>query len=237
MRDSAHGQQSGCAIWMRTGRWRNPEASAGIERKFNPWHDPDDGRFTFAGQGRHHGSGGTGSSAPTQPRKRRKIGTGGGSFGGAGAHASYGGSAPTRSVRKPAPRKPSTPLRAVPGPTPLRTRPSVKPAPARPIRTPRWRKVVRNGYIFQLDELDNTRQIDGTLTDEAKTQDRVQPSAMQVSQTGFRPMTVAISSPTGSMAPGMPSITLPRMLRQIGGPIGCLSRNGPMLWRKARPLP
>lgn len=31
----------------------------GIELKFNPWHDPQDGRFTFAGQGRHYGAGGS----------------------------------------------------------------------------------------------------------------------------------------------------------------------------------
>lgn len=29
----------------------------GYELKFNPWHDPDDGRFTFVGQGRYFGRG------------------------------------------------------------------------------------------------------------------------------------------------------------------------------------
>ena len=38
--------------YLRTGRRIVPAASA-TETKFNPWHDPDDGRFTFAGQGRH----------------------------------------------------------------------------------------------------------------------------------------------------------------------------------------
>ncbi len=66
--------------------------------------------------------------------------------------------------------------------------------------------------------------------------DRVRPSAMQESQTGFRPTTVAISSPIGSMDRVMPSITLPRMLPQTGEPIGCLSRNGPMPWHNARRL-
>lgn len=47
MRDPAHGQQSGFAFWMRTGHWPDSGASAAIERKFNPWHDPDDGRFTL----------------------------------------------------------------------------------------------------------------------------------------------------------------------------------------------
>lgn len=169
MRDSAHGQQGGFALWIRTGRWPDPDASVAVERKFNPWHDPEDGRFTFAGQGRHYGSGGRGSSTATAPRKRGRFKPGNGSYGGAGGSGSFGDSSPARFVPRPVPRKPSTPLRVIPGPAPFRPRPSVRPAPARPIRTPRWRKVVRNGYVFQLDELDNTRRIDGTLTDEAKT--------------------------------------------------------------------
>lgn len=61
-------------------------------------------------------------------------------------------------------------------------------------------------------------------------------SKMRASLTDFRPTTAATSSPIVSMAQGTPSITLPRMPRQIGAPIGCLSRNGPMLWRNARRL-
>jgi LysM repeat protein len=38
-------------IYLRTGR-RVSSAEAALETKFNPWHDPEDGRFTFAGQGR-----------------------------------------------------------------------------------------------------------------------------------------------------------------------------------------
>ena len=34
--------------YIRTGRVRRPE---GLELKFNPWHDPDDGRFTFRNSG------------------------------------------------------------------------------------------------------------------------------------------------------------------------------------------
>jgi LysM repeat protein len=36
--------------YLRTGR-RTPAAK--IEFKFNPWHDPEDGRFTFAGRGNY----------------------------------------------------------------------------------------------------------------------------------------------------------------------------------------
>lgn len=34
--------------YLRTGR----RFAGAVELKFNPWHDPDDGRFTFAGRGR-----------------------------------------------------------------------------------------------------------------------------------------------------------------------------------------
>lgn len=34
--------------WLRTGRLPRPRAADGRELKFNPYHDPDNGRFTFA---------------------------------------------------------------------------------------------------------------------------------------------------------------------------------------------
>ena len=37
--------------WLRTGRWPVPRGADGTELKFNPWHDPKDGRFTTAGGG------------------------------------------------------------------------------------------------------------------------------------------------------------------------------------------
>ena len=43
--------RSAFEIYLRTGR-RVTEIEP-VETKFNPWHDPEDGRFTFAGQGRH----------------------------------------------------------------------------------------------------------------------------------------------------------------------------------------
>ena len=55
------------AIWLRTGR----RSAAGIERKFNPNHDPRDGRFTF-------GPGGAGSSIRTDdPGLGRVMAAGG----------------------------------------------------------------------------------------------------------------------------------------------------------------
>lgn len=38
------------SIWMRTGRRIEGRA---LEVKFNPWHDPENGRFTFVGQGNY----------------------------------------------------------------------------------------------------------------------------------------------------------------------------------------
>jgi len=34
--------------WLRTGRWLRPYAADGRELKFNPYHDPRNGQFTFA---------------------------------------------------------------------------------------------------------------------------------------------------------------------------------------------
>jgi hypothetical protein len=43
-------------IYLRTGK-RVASDPQQLETKFNPWHDPDDGRFTFANQGRYFGRG------------------------------------------------------------------------------------------------------------------------------------------------------------------------------------
>src|SRR5436305_366039 len=55
-------------VWMRTGRWPVARGADGREVKFNPWHDPRTGRFTFAGTGnffaqRWDGGGFTGGGA------------------------------------------------------------------------------------------------------------------------------------------------------------------------------
>lgn len=55
-------QRSDFEIYLRTGRRIAAERDV-TELKFNPWHDPDDGRFTFAGQGRYFGSPRSGGSS------------------------------------------------------------------------------------------------------------------------------------------------------------------------------
>lgn len=63
------------SVWLRTGRLPKSSGVNGIEVKFNPWHDPRNGRFTFAGAGRSYGySGGhgetTGQPSPSQSATR-----------------------------------------------------------------------------------------------------------------------------------------------------------------------
>lgn len=63
------------SIWLRTGRLSSVATADGVELKFNPWHDPEDGRFTFAGSGQSYGQSASGGFR----------GEGGGSGGGGGA--------------------------------------------------------------------------------------------------------------------------------------------------------
>ena len=99
-------------IYLRTGRLPRREGIDGdIEVKFNPWHDPDDGRFTFSGTGVYYGRGGRGvgapgaaSSAPPKNKPGAKQGRppvtgparkpwGGGGFAGGGGGDFRGGGA------------------------------------------------------------------------------------------------------------------------------------------------
>lgn len=48
-------QVTAFSIWLRTGR---RVKDVPIEVKFNPWHDREDGRFTFVGQGNYFPRGG-----------------------------------------------------------------------------------------------------------------------------------------------------------------------------------
>jgi len=71
------------SIWLRTGR---RVEHAPIEVKFNPWHDREDGRFTFVGQGNYFPQGGRTSKAAA-------VSDG---FGGGGASGSWGRQAAPR---------------------------------------------------------------------------------------------------------------------------------------------
>jgi DNA/RNA non-specific endonuclease len=51
------------SVWLRTGRLPRETGVYGVEFKFNPWHDPENGRFTFAGTGHYYGRGSSGQAA------------------------------------------------------------------------------------------------------------------------------------------------------------------------------
>jgi LysM repeat protein len=53
------------SLYLRTGRRIEPDE---VEVKFNPWHDEEDGRFTFAGQGRFYPAGGGSGGNPANPK-------------------------------------------------------------------------------------------------------------------------------------------------------------------------
>jgi LysM repeat protein len=63
-------QRQGFEIYLRTGRVYASSQADGLEAKFNPWHDPGDGRFTFAGGGLYVGPG----SARSRNRQRQSFG-------------------------------------------------------------------------------------------------------------------------------------------------------------------
>lgn len=61
--------------YLRTGRRLLSENSE-AEYKFNHWHDPDDGRFTFAGQGRYSaGDSPAGSGRDRRPAIAKPVQT------------------------------------------------------------------------------------------------------------------------------------------------------------------
>lgn len=62
MQTMADQQRRNFSVWLRTGRRASRSDSHEIELKFNPWHDPEDGRFTFAGTGQYFGPGSTRSA-------------------------------------------------------------------------------------------------------------------------------------------------------------------------------
>lgn len=65
--------------WLRTGRWPVARGPDGIELKFNPYHDPRNGRFTFAPGGA--GGGRDANYVRPGPRQISDPNTGGGEAG------------------------------------------------------------------------------------------------------------------------------------------------------------
>jgi hypothetical protein len=160
---------SGFEFYLRTGR-RIASAHTALETKFNPWHDPEDGRFTFAGQGRYFPG-----PARSQTRKDgRGFGGGGGSFGGGGAGGSWTpraspfrrqrgsgggrGGATRSSESKPARQSPPSPA----APTSSRLAAPRTAQQRRPTQEPRL-TIRKNGHDFSIDAHARTRRVSGEI--------------------------------------------------------------------------
>jgi len=247
MQGSSDGTRNGFAIWLRTGRWPDRGTIPAIERKFNPWHDPENGRFTFAGTGRHYGSGGQGRAArPASPPRRRP---------------------PLRVIRR-ADRLGIVPSVAV-VPVGHGTREDhllVRPSPgqnrfleARLRRLPSFQDRSNRVHPSSLHwRGPSDRQLGGRSNATVTTfhwmrtaiptglksptsrstpgrRDRDRRSAMPVSRTGCRRMTAAISLRTASMAPEMPSTISRRTHRSIAESIASSNKSGSMPKPRASP--
>jgi HK97 family phage portal protein len=142
-----------------------------VEFKFNPWHDAEDGRFTFEGQGqRFAGGGGSfgggGASGKWNKPKAPKPKSDGGGFGG----GQSGGGGASVNGNRPQPATPSTKLLAKPLDKPLELRPDiVKTTVPKVLATvverpmPTIRKISAGGYDFEADAQDRTVRAYGQL--------------------------------------------------------------------------
>lgn len=92
-------RMSAFKYYLRTGR-RSAELDL-LETKFNPWHDPEDGRFTFAGQGRRSGGG----TSRSQDSNRERSVTHNARGGSRNADSAQPSSAPSTSARQPGPNQ------------------------------------------------------------------------------------------------------------------------------------
>jgi hypothetical protein len=167
------------STWLRSGRVPLVQPAEAAERKFNPWHDPDDGRFTFRGAGVYYGRGSSRLGDKPKKPSRAKVGRRpkrvdgfpgeGGSFGGGGADAtteqpasqtrpsggSFGGGGASGSWD--APDEQERQSTGSPGNT---TKPSAGSAKPRE----QFRTEVRGSYTYQIDALDRMRMVSGSLT-------------------------------------------------------------------------
>jgi hypothetical protein len=142
-------------IYLRTGR-RITDDAAALETKFNPWHDPDNGRFAFAGQGRFF----LGRNRSQLADAGRPIRGHGGSFGGGGA----GGSWEAKPRSTPAATRSNAPRESKLVPPVALSWASPKPEPRVEIPS--------NGYNFSIDAHARPGQIAGELTLQSQPRSR-----------------------------------------------------------------
>ncbi|MEI5688017.1 DNA/RNA non-specific endonuclease [Sphingomonas kyungheensis] len=176
MQVSIEAKRRAYAAWLRTGRWPVMRGADGTEWKFNPYHDPKNGRFTTAGGGQA----GTSSSSArlarssVQTPKRQLVafappqentgrgwgdggftGPGGGSFGGGGASGHWTWPAPQRSINK----------------APVKSDKSNGVGQAiapRAGRSEHIKSVVKNGYTFTIHNERGLIGVSGNLSQAAK---------------------------------------------------------------------
>jgi len=120
---------------------RGPER---VEVKFNPWHDPTDGRFTF--------------------RQGGSLSSGGGSFGGGGATARF--TVPPRPRPKILRNRTPKPVVSVPQPSPntAHKTPTAGQTVTRSRSAPDgMHRITENGCDFDLDSESRTRRAGGTV--------------------------------------------------------------------------
>lgn len=153
--DGSRKTVSNFEFWLRTGRLVTGAGADQTEAKFNPWHDPTNGQFTFAG-------GGTSSGRPSptrlaKPPTPKPIRAGGGSNGGGGASGDwvpnspwrqtphrparvdgrqFGGGGASGSWPTPSPSRPQPPRSTPHRPSAPPTKPAVHPATHRPLAKP-----------------------------------------------------------------------------------------------------
>jgi hypothetical protein len=134
------------SLWLRTGRLPRWARGGTTEVKYKPWHDQEDGRFTFAGTGRYFGRGGS-SAGVVRMHERVSKPKDNLALNGGGASTTY-------PVPRPIPDKvddrPTDTL-----PTPL--------ARIAANNAKGWRRTIRNGYEWWLGAAGELREVDGTL--------------------------------------------------------------------------
>ena len=186
-------------IWLRTGTFLSYPNGNRVECKFNPWHDPENGRLTFSGTGRYHG--------------------GGGSFGGGGATGTWKRSEPKNiSITQKRRSAAIVPAGQSSGNGSARPAPSASEAS--------FRAVTRNGYTYHIDSRERTRRVSGALT-VADVPIRSRASQRQAGGPNAGRVTMAvITSRRASMAQPRRSTILRRMPTSFGAGIACLRMSG-----------
>ncbi|WBQ16352.1 DNA/RNA non-specific endonuclease [Sphingobium yanoikuyae] len=183
-------RETAFSLYLRTGRRIGPDA---IEVKFNPWHDEENGRFTFRGQGRYFSAtggnanvpssrpGGTRVARPSSPLATRRNGAPDRDRFRAdhpANHSLYMVKQGDTLSRIAAQRQELTAAdlawlnnMLLDRPLQIGQRLNLPPDPADPpslesqLLNSNWQREVRNGYAFDIDVIARPREIIAELTD------------------------------------------------------------------------